>query len=346
MEDKFIVTNPIFNNSEIINYLIQTKVQDLARTSELGKYSFDEIIPDLIIFQDMLIELVNLVKDNNIRNSYLISALENYISRFSGLAKSLKDYNFPEDAKGNFSQRNNTIGRIRDYMNEIYNGNNNNNFLSLYSFLKNVNLQQLENKKTEIDAYGKALSEKIEQSDKILNELRFKASEKTVYDYALIFKNEATKHSSFNITFKPFKLLGAAERWLSLGIILLCFFAQFLNIAYEKLPVINDNIINYPYLILKVSIIFIFIFVISFSFKQYSINKHLFTLNKQRENALSSYKLFIETIDKDDTQIRDALMLEVAKSIYEQGKTGYLHEKGKDIESPSILEITRLMSQK
>jgi hypothetical protein len=44
--------------------------------------------------------------------------------------------------------------------------------------------------------------------------------------------------------------------------------------------------------------------------------------------------------------VRNALMLSVAKAIYEQSKSGYLNDKGEDSTSPSIIELTKLISNK
>ena len=97
-------------------------------------------------------------------------------------------------------------------------------------------------------------------------------------------------------------------------------------------------------MVTKVLVIAVVIFLMSFSFKQYSINKHLQTLNTQRQKALNSYKLFTTSISKDDTNSHNALMIQVAKAIYEPQSTGFLNEKGQQVNS-GLVEITKLIGQ-
>ena len=84
------------------------------------------------------------------------------------------------------------------------------------------------------------------------------------------------------------------------------------------------------------------IFVISFSFRQYSINKHLSTINKHRQNGLNSFKLFVESINKEDYESRNSLMLQLAKAIYKKTTTGYINDKNQGVNS-GIIEITKMI---
>jgi hypothetical protein len=101
---------------------------------------------------------------------------------------------------------------------------------------------------------------------------------------------------------------------------------------------------DFTALVTKILIIAVIIFLMSFSFKQYSVNRHLQTLNTQRQKALNSYKLFTESISKDDTNSHNALMIQVAKAIYEPQSTGFLNEKGQQINS-GIVELTKIIGQ-
>ena len=141
--------------------------------------------------------------------------------------------------------------------------------------------------------------------------------------------------------------IGAAERWFTLGMALLISLLYILINIEDFFKADYTQLSTWlPVLIRKLFIIALIVFSLSFSFRQFLINKHLFTLNRHRETTLNSFRLFIETIDKDDISIRNALMLEVAKSIYEQGKTGYLSEKGKETTRPSIVELHKLIQNK
>jgi hypothetical protein len=83
------------------------------------------------------------------------------------------------------------------------------------------------------------------------------------------------------------------------------------------------------------------IFFISFCFKQYSVNRHLSTINKHRANAFGSYKLF-EALAKDGPE-KNVLLHQLAKAIYEQTSTGFINDKGGI--NPSVLEITKMFGE-
>jgi hypothetical protein len=62
-----------------------------------------------------------------------------------------------------------------------------------------------------------------------------------------------------------------------------------------------------------------------------------------RQNGFNSYKLFIETVSKDDVETINNLMLQLAKAIYDQTITGYISDKNPNINS-GIVEITKMIS--
>ncbi len=176
----------------------------------------------------------------------------------------------------------------------------------------------------------------------IREEVQKKASEVTMSDYAEIFGKESEEHNN------------SSWIWLGAGIILvgLFMFLLFGTGLFEKFPTeevlisqsgnvetVKYNISN---IIIKVLIFAVQIFLISFSFKQFSIGRHLKTINKHRQNGLNSFKLFVETISKDDTETRNSLMLQLAKSIYEQTSTGYISDKNQSVNS-GIVEITKMI---
>lgn len=177
---------------------------------------------------------------------------------------------------------------------------------------------------------------KLASTESILDELQKKSSEKVASDYAQVFEKQA---DAYNLT---------SIIWLGVGF---GFMAIFLILAfyykiYDILPteasiegIVKYNISN---LTLKVIIVALQIFLISFSFKQYSINRHLTTLNRHRQNGFNSFKLFTESIGNDDVETRNALMLQLAKVIYENNNTGFISAKGQDINS-SFMELANMM---
>ena len=152
----------------------------------------------------------------------------------------------------------------------------------------------------------------------ILGELRKKSADKTVVDYANIFKQQAEKYSGFSFRLKPWKdkkiSIGIAEYWVSLALVLgigLVFAIKYLTDIFPLNSTDNFEI-RINQLLTRFAFISFLIYLVTFCIKQYSISKHLFTLNKHRQNTLNSYKLFLASVDREDTTTRNALMMEVA----------------------------------
>lgn len=297
-----------------------------------------EKLSELKIFIDEMLRIIN----SNAQVPRMLQGNTNtYANNFLNLVKELS-----EETKGQASEIVNKKERVvREidewYRNCVERGNNSSNsigFLDTYNTLKNLEKANYENELNEIKIIkNKILSDK-DSVDTILKELQKKTSTITMSDYAEVFGTESQNHNS------------NSRIWLIVGIFLIVVFLLVLVFTdfYDKFhteEVLSDgktikyNISN---LLIKLLIFAVQIFIISFSFRQYSINKHLTTINKHRQNGLNSFKLFVESINKDDYETRNSLMLQLAKAIYEQTSTGYISDKNQGVNS-GIVEITKMI---
>jgi hypothetical protein len=310
-----------------------------------------------------------------------INTVNNFLEEIARLAGKWQEGG---SAKTNlFPEKQSISSRINDYIQQVYSPlaqrdkdtpiNNLLSILSLINSYKKDDPKIFEDYKNKLGAIDNKLNEfkdsssefnskiegadkiiidkssefdgKIEEANKILEELRTEASKKVVYQYSNIFLEEASKHSKYDAEKKGFAKYGNAEKWLISGICVIIFTIIFIPLMSYFFPIVKDDKIDFSVLITKVSLLSILVFFISFSFKQYSINKHLYTLNKHRENVLNSYQLFLSTVGEESTDIRNVLMMEVAKAIYEHGKTGFVTDKDGDSSSPSIVEISKFLTK-
>ena len=69
--------------------------------------------------------------------------------------------------------------------------------------------------------------------------------------------------------------------------------------------------------------------------KNYNANMHLYTLNKHRENSLTTFRAFVES--SNDYQVRDAILTQATRTIFEAGQTGYVSSP--DVAMPNIETI-------
>ena len=136
--------------------------------------------------------------------------------------------------------------------------------------------------------------------------------------------------------------------WLTLSIILL--------VAIVALGINNYNLLE-PYLIQKVQrkeevinsgillqltinkvlIVSCLFFGLSVAIKNYRWSRHNQTVNKHRQNAISTFEAYLESF-KPDEQTRNAMLMEVSRTIFGSQSTGFVDKDNED--SPTqIFEI-------
>ncbi|MEI9921401.1 MAG: hypothetical protein WDO14_21840 [Bacteroidota bacterium] len=319
--------------------------------------------------REMIVEMIDSVNGKEIPQIFG-SQINQFISRWIGLFNQLDSYKFESDRSPEYQSRMSILNSIDLWHRNIAEGfiRESGNILVPYNFLQLYTWalsrkDELEKEKHEISETLFTLKERYDfdkqkalidqvvgevkdeaaSAKNIVDELRLNAASQTFRQYADVFNAEALKYSNWNGA-KGSKI-GASEKWLITAILLTAAFGIFLSaiVVFDILAI--DFTTQYwgSQLFTRVIIISIWIYLITFSFKQFTITRHLATVNRHRANALSSYNLFTESIDKTDTSSRNALMLQVAKAIYEPGATGYL--SGNQQANTSIVELTRLVSQ-
>lgn len=330
-----------------------TRDIEVLSNPDFGVKNFNEIKDRFREMRDMIMEMIEIGEIASIPSG-LVNQVYGFANTWSNFHKQIESYNLDNDGKSEFKNRQNLINSITQWYDgcmigyDAQNSNKPNNFLSVYNSIKNFNLKDIETERKKVADLVSDFQTKKIAVDAITEEFRKKSGEQTLSDYSVIFQNESERHSCFKINKKDKVKIGAAELWLGLGVSLAGLFCYLLisGTLNDILGIITTGesgviLIN---VLTRLIIISIWIYLISFSFKQYSVNKHLSTLNRHRSNTLNSFKLFIESIDPGDSMTKNALMLEVAKAIYEQGMTGHLAGKGVD-NSPSIIELTRFVNQ-
>ena len=164
--------------------------------------------------------------------------------------------------------------------------------------------------------------------------------------YATTYKDQEDIHTK------------SSSKWLKIGTSIFLLFLLLLcaSISFKWFPTTiiltntNDGIkstqeiLNYPVLVSKGIMVSLFLYFIGLSFKQYAINKHLQIINQNKKNAFDSFILFEKAIGAGDTESKNALLSQLAKSIYETSNTGYLNIKNSD--TPTLFETTNILKNK
>jgi hypothetical protein len=317
---------------------------------DFGSQNFNDV---KIIFGELRDLIVDMIEIGT--TIKLPSGIEGQVITFASIWNSfhtnIRNYNLVNDGQNRFNQRQTIIISITNWYNACFtgfdsqNGNRTNNFLLIYGAVKGLANKDISSYRIRLNQLIIEFEKKRKDVDEITNELRKKSGDQTISDYAEIFKKASENHSFFSI--RPKFKIGSAEKWLALGIVMIGVFSSTIIKLNDWLG-INFNSSEPGLLTIQIIsrllILSIWVYVISFCLKQYSVNKHLSTLNKHRQNTLDSYKLFLQSIDPTDGITKNALMMEVAKSIYEHGSTGHLTSKNAD-SNPSIIELTRFVNQ-
>ncbi|MCZ2483858.1 hypothetical protein G9H64_12890 [Aquirufa nivalisilvae] len=341
-----------YNESEPIREFYAFEVNDLLR-AELGVKSFTEIKDTLNEINLLIKEMIKYSELNDHIPQGIKEQVITIVTQYNNFSNLLKSYNFDLDAQNSFRKRTSLINNIKEWHKNIYSGKDSSTqgayFLLVYNTIKTYNLSSFQNDKNEIEIIKQELISTTKKAEDLFVQLQSKATEETVQDYALIFQLQARQHSYWSFSISPFILkFGNAQTWLVISILVLSTFAWFAINLNSIIPIdLNKapSVVTLE-LLSRLLIVSVSVYMISFCFKQYNVQNHLATLNKHRQNTLNSFKLFISSIDQSDSTTRNALMIEVAKAIYENGNSGYISSKDGGDSSPSIIEMTRIVGQK
>jgi hypothetical protein len=196
---------------------------------------------------------------------------------------------------------------------------------------------------TEVNTSTEQVKSFLKEANETLALLNKEAGKIGVQDYARIFEDQAAEHSRF---FK--KGIGKAQVWLLSAIVTFGILIYMFTLL-DSIFTVKGSTAFTPEVIVHVVgrflLISLVIFLVSFSFKQFRINMHLYTLNKHRANTLKSFEYLTRAPDKLDPGSYNAILMEVAKSIYEAGQTGYINVKDGQADMPSIIDLSKIITQ-
>lgn len=320
-------------------------VEKLVR-EDIGSAGFPMLEEKLITIRSMINDLIAIVTTvPNIPTIY-IDNLFSYISTYSSHGDNLLQYN-PE-VNNSAQTKQSFVKAVEAFYNYILTGIDPNGqrasemtFVNLYTLLKQRQFDNISSNIIEVENNKAEFIDLKTKTEQLLASLQDKAKEVSLHDYSEIFSTQAKLHSKWDR-----KNLGSAQIWLISTFILIFLFICFISkieILYPINTSANATIITIEYLT-RVLIISFFIYLITFCAKQFNIQQHLSIVNKHRENTLNSYKLFIDSLGDSNSEIKHALMMEVAKAIYDSGQTGYLGSNDKSEGSPSLIEMTKYVS--
>ncbi|MEM7499743.1 MAG: hypothetical protein AAF371_17360 [Pseudomonadota bacterium] len=170
------------------------------------------------------------------------------------------------------------------------------------------------------------------ESQKILEEIRELAAEQGVTQMASYFKDESEYH------------LEEARIWAknclcwAFGLIVFAVLSLFLH----EIDFLNpENVFqSYQLIVSKVLIFLVLSFMLILAARSFIAHRHNATVNKHRQNALMTYKAFVDAGGTPDS--RDTILKHAAASVFSPQDTGYT--KGSQPAGPSASTLVELSS--
>lgn len=307
----------------ILEKLNEVKIPNLERKGK--DFSFSDVQDFIIIIFDHIKIFQNNPdfwdqlpedKKNNIKN---------YLEHFLQYIEQIQNFN---PSQGNpQDERNGIASRIRSNYNEFYE----HLFprLKLFVLEKEVSSKKAEELIKQAEEVISAIQKQKEQGDEILKALRETSAITGVSKFAGVFGDQAKQNKK------------TANRWLIVSIVSAVAIGGFLWWVFNQLINIiqaNDGFqVSLQIFLAKILLLSFFSVVFYQVIKNYNANMHLYTLNKHRENSLVSFQSFVESTE--DPKIRDTVLIQATKAIFEAGETGYVSSKDGSITGLETIKI-------
>lgn len=157
-----------------------------------------------------------------------------------------------------------------------------------------------------------------------------------------------TQHSiNFESASKKYKFLSYI--WLAAisitTIIIICasLFAFNSPIEIE----LNDTYASYRFIqaaIARFTALFTLLIVLFWEVRNYNATQHNFTINQNKQNALSTFETFVSAARDEET--KNAVLIQTTRAIFSNLPSGYLKNESADDGSSQIIEIAKSVNSK
>lgn len=316
---------------EKIDTISSYQIEDLVREEQLGsQLSFADARPIILD----TIELFNRTKSLNLEGIPL-SMLASFSSQIDAAISRFESFKSFDPNQGNpVNQRNSLIKQLeREYDNYYKNslpiltaGILKGNDLSFQQAKIEQLVSQFEGKISEVQQKGQEYLTKLEDT---LTSAQAAAVEAGVSKHSQIFKQESTEHEKKSVLWL---------RWTVALLVLIViasviFIKLFLSEDYQNIEIIQFSIS-------KIIILSALFYGLSICNRNYKAHKHNATLNKHRQNALSTFETFAGAAGTD-AQTKNAVLIEATHTIFSNQLTGYLSSEKDNESSNRIVEIIK-----
>lgn len=176
-----------------------------------------------------------------------------------------------------------------------------------------------------------SIQDRQKDADEVLKSMREAAAESGVGRHAEIFSNEVTK------------LATTAFWWLLATVFLALATAGAAVFIYYVPPAATTNEwVVVQSVVTKIVLLGMLVTATLWCGRNYRALAHESSVNQHRANALSTFGTFVEATE--DSEIRNAVLLEATRSIFSQAPSGFLDKHDTSGSETRVLEVVRSMS--
>jgi hypothetical protein len=191
--------------------------------------------------------------------------------------------------------------------------------------------RQMENMIGSIKQEFEHTKKRGEEADHILRNMATAAGEVVIGKYVTIFADAESRFAQ------------EAKNWFwriatSIAVILL---AAISYVFWIHLPpnASAGEIVQFS--VTKVLVFAVLFLVLNLFLKNYRASKHNAITNEHRKNALAAFEAFVKSANDNDPVIKNAILLEVTKTIFAPQATGYLTTDNDGDNSSRVIEIIK-----
>lgn len=304
---------------------------------DLGEYSLEKAKPQFDRIKSIFDDILNYPNIDNLSASFTNQAqsqLQSFVQFSNQIITDFKDT----------SQRQTWLDNVKNKEYEVFQ-----NLSPIYNYIqafdpsKDKKLKELViNSEERI----KKLNEDLTKTEKLLSNAQKKATESEILEYGNFFGTEAGVNKK-NAKINFWIMIGS----IFLTVVLAIIFLQKVDFVTTEGASFWDNLlntINTQNILIKFIILSLGGYLISHFSNVHSAEKHLYNLNIQRQNALNSHKQILDSIvsteSANEKEIRNAILLELTRAIFENKDTGYLKSSQNPASTSKIVEISKTLT--
>ncbi|EKO3566928.1 hypothetical protein [Vibrio metschnikovii] len=313
---------------DLVNEITELTIDDLIYDSKWGSINFEKAKADL----SRLYALCNHFKVLPLEQlpSDIAQQMVSQGTPIRNTVKNIREYTIEQE---------NPSGVRDQYINQVQNQVD-----QFYKFA-HIYVPYLAYQKGEIQNNIKQLTSSVSQAKKLLENAEIETKEKSGEIESIIqaareaSASAGVAHFTADFEQESYMLESQAKIWLKATIILAATSLVFALYFLFSNPDVSSVANAIQFISSKILILFLLIMATLWCGNIYKATKHQAAANKFKGNSLKTFQAFVKATDDDS--IRDAVLVETTRAIFNETTTGYLNYDSSTEKSTKVVEVIR-----